>query len=894
MKKSLFTLIVLSLCSLLAAQFIVWRNGQIVYQSNINEVDSITLYEYKLPDTPDEPDSEPSFSLKYGDKEIQDGDVIDVTMDNYAWGELVAHLFLTNNADSEKIFTAKEVRNYDYTKYLSAFCVSACLVGNGEKEQLWSIGELASGAEQELAMHLAVASWVDGEQIFQETATCPGVFTISNGEESITFTLNFVYVNENNSNKPAYVETDQVYLLGNCKKSDLSASVFGYGDGMLHTFGGATLLPVDKLLEAGYYIVGVRVYIGNEVQSGKVFVGFDYEQPEVEKSFTYEKGGWQYVLFDAPYDFQGDTYIGFTATGTTDFLACEQGKLSKTEMINIDGQWDLVSNQLGNYVFAIQAIIASGDYSKEIQHDVVLERVVVSENIKEGDDVVLSCELRGAGIVPTENVVVKCTLGGETKTVNVSEKLMNGQSIVVNFEGLKAPSVEKAFENVSVELEADYSNDVLSTNNRSEATLCVYTSESVERNAILVEQFTGQDCPNCPGGAKVMTAAIAGLEDPSKVVWVAHHTYFVDQFSLDQSADIAEILGANFAPACNIDRMPVEYEPGTAYLIWHPGYATTDLLEELLKAPGLATIELNRTYNADTRELTVEVKGNSLMEEAYLTVILKQSGMKARQSGASSTYEHNNAPRAFLSASKGDVLTLDNGNYTKTYTYTIPEKVGEFDCVLEDMEVVAFVHGDISKDVERMVYNADQVSVIAESNNNCSIYSAQYGIDETGTIYYMFEFLTSGIEINEDATSAYGSGDDLVIIMYATPQEDGYPVAKEYPVIALEEMTDEDTECVIGGTVIQGQPIGTFAYVVEDGQAVDALLCVGGSVIFEGNATNGTMTANFEFMNTQGETVERTYIYSGKIDFEQMQMNAPARALKFNHKKFAVPFTSNK
>ena len=468
MKKSLFTLIVLSLCSLLAAQFIVWRNGQIVYQSEINEVDSITLYEYNLPDTPEEPDSEPSFSLKYGDKEIQDGDVIDVTMDNYAWGELVAHLFLTNNADSEKTFTAKEVRNYDYTKYLSAFCVSACLVGNGEKEQLWSIGELVPGAEQELAMHLVVASWVDGEQIFQETATCPGVFTISNGEESITFTLNFVYVNENDKNKPAYVETDQVYLLGNCKKSDMSASVFGYGDGELHTFGGASLLPVDKLLEAGYYIVGVRVYIGNEVESGKVFVGKDYKNPEMEKMFTYKKGGWQYVLFDEPYYFQDDTYIGFTAAGTTDFLACEgSNKSSKTEMINIDGIWDLVSKQLGNYVFAIQAIIAGGDYSSETQHDVVLERAKASRHLKEGDDVVLTCELRCAGIVPTENVTVKCTLGGETKTVNVSEKLINGQSIVVNFEGFKAPSVEKALESVTVEFEADYSNDVLSTNNRS-------------------------------------------------------------------------------------------------------------------------------------------------------------------------------------------------------------------------------------------------------------------------------------------------------------------------------------------------------------------------------------------------------------------------------------------
>ncbi len=47
MKKTLFTLVVLLVCSLLTAQFVVWRNGQIMYQSDINEVDSVTLYELK-------------------------------------------------------------------------------------------------------------------------------------------------------------------------------------------------------------------------------------------------------------------------------------------------------------------------------------------------------------------------------------------------------------------------------------------------------------------------------------------------------------------------------------------------------------------------------------------------------------------------------------------------------------------------------------------------------------------------------------------------------------------------------------------------------------------------------------------------------------------------------
>jgi hypothetical protein len=55
MKKSLFTLIVLSLCSLLTAQFIVWRNGQIIFELEENNVDSITFYKWQSPDNPDTP-----------------------------------------------------------------------------------------------------------------------------------------------------------------------------------------------------------------------------------------------------------------------------------------------------------------------------------------------------------------------------------------------------------------------------------------------------------------------------------------------------------------------------------------------------------------------------------------------------------------------------------------------------------------------------------------------------------------------------------------------------------------------------------------------------------------------------------------------------------------------
>lgn len=134
-----------------------------------------------------EPQTEgPSFSVMYNGQEIAEGAVIDVTMDHYEWGEIVAHVILRNNASGTKTFTMKEVRNYDYTKYTPSFCVDLCMMGNGEKEQTWEVGELGSGEEfADLAMHLRVAD--------QPAANCPGQFTFSNGTESLTFTFNFIY-----------------------------------------------------------------------------------------------------------------------------------------------------------------------------------------------------------------------------------------------------------------------------------------------------------------------------------------------------------------------------------------------------------------------------------------------------------------------------------------------------------------------------------------------------------------------------------------------------------------------------------------------------------------------------------------------------------------------------
>ena len=165
-----------------------------------------------------------------------------------------------------------------------------------------------------------------------------------------------------------------------------------------------------------------------------------------------------------------------------------------------------------------------------------------------------------------------------------------------------------------------------------------------------------------------------------------------------------------------------------------------------------------------------------------------------------------------------------------------------------------------------------------EIQSNCNIIKAQWGEDAVGGVY-VFELFTNGLEITPDFKSITGSGDDCIIMLYAATQEDGYPVAGEYQFIAVENLTKESTNCLIGGTVKNGKPLGTYAYVVEEGNPVDGLLCTGGSIKFEGNATEGIMTAKLEFESTvTKETVTREYVYSGEMPLEYRPMDAPSQA----------------
>ena len=164
-----------------------------------------------------------------------------------------------------------------------------------------------------------------------------------------------------------------------------------------------------------------------------------------------------------------------------------------------------------------------------------------------------------------------------------------------------------------------------------------------------------------------------------------------------------------------------------------------------------------------------------------------------------------------------------------------------------------------------------------EVEPNCTVTSIQTTATEYGQVY-IIEATTNDVALT--ASGFRGTGDYFYMQMYANPQEDLFPAANTYQAYAIEEMGDDfaEEEFVMGGTVYEGYPAGTFVAVIEDGQNTDILFCIGGTVEFKGNSANGTMIAKLDFQSLVTEDiVEKEFIFNGAIDVETIQSIAPQK-----------------
>lgn len=246
---------------------------------------------------------------------------------------------------------------------------------------------------------------------------------------------------------------------------------------------------------------------------------------------------------------------------------------------------------------------------------------------------------------------------------------------------------------------------------------------TAELRNVLIEDFTGVRCQNCPKAHEQINT-LKNLH-AGRIVSMAIHPKalsaltapFKNENGLTSKQDFttqigAELLnnlgGTNSLPIGDVNRKMFMGESSTLinYSKW-PSYVDA----ELANPTPVNFDKLAISYNATTKTFTVQVKLHytaNVSDSNYLSVYLAESKMSDIQEDGSSgsvvytlEYQHNHVLRNILTSVSGDLLkaSLQKGRvFDKTYTYTI--NMTDAKQALwnpANVSVIAMVHKDAAK-----------------------------------------------------------------------------------------------------------------------------------------------------------------------------------------------------
>lgn len=523
-------------------------------------------------------------------------------------------------------------------------------------------------------------------------------------------------------------QTSEHKLVGYCGNNiDVNIAA-----GQMARLGGATTLP-KAMFGDSKYIVGARVYIGAAATETKIFISANLQTNLYEQEFDVVPNAWNYVKFTTPFELNDSlagVYIGYIGMSDGAMLGMESGEFqlnSKGMGMDIyydsteDDKWQFFTN-VGGYGYkgklGIQAVVAGGDYSAETQNNLTIANVKADAKLPINASNNVKFDIFNYGTKTINQILVEYTYNGKSNNIYLNNlDLWNGMGCSVNIADLVTPSQEGTYPlNISVSAR-DITDDVPADNQYS-INQEVYASGFQRK--VLIEKFTGQSCSACPNGAEIIKATRAALEGRS--IEVAHHEGFgADAFTIDESKEYANFFYSQpkFSPAIMIDRNVANSENPES-VVGRVNDNETPLFTEAVLSKALESIaplniNIEHTYNEANRQLAVTVSGEAIqaLPNARVNVWLTQSNIKAYQLKGGDDYSHDHAIRATLTGTWGQelVLTPDN-KYEMTFRYQLPEKIGDFDVVIDDMEIVAFIADyDATSSFNCRVHNAEAVAL---------------------------------------------------------------------------------------------------------------------------------------------------------------------------------------
>ena len=322
----------------------------------------------------------------------------------------------------------------------------------------------------------------------------------------------------------------------------------------------------------------------------------------------------------------------------------------------------------------------------------------------------------------------------------------------------------------------------------------------------LIEMFTDQDSPYCPQGTEQIDEAVEGNE--SKYVRLNYYygsTY--DDFTIYYTKNLAKELGVELLPSMLYNRSLWDWDDeGTkeSGKVMHPYFFNQFISRPSSKAD--VSVNVSTTYDASTRMSSIKVSGKTLSGDTdlTLTIILKESGLHARQLDASRTWEgwedyvHNNVVRNFLNTYKGQVLEFNGADYEVSMDYELYESYNADNC-----SVVAFLTDNTTGEV----INAAETPLVSGTDGGASFKTEGIKAVKVPETYPETMALPANYSNVEYLTAQYylsnykAGGNNVVEIMMLSTELYTYKRAQYIPVATLYIVVDND-----GSTL----PVGTF------------------------------------------------------------------------------------
>jgi len=506
-----------------------------------------------------------------------------------------------------------------------------------------------------------------------------------------------------------------------------AANTIGYSDGTVgratifrtetaHT-GLAVRIPAEKLrLLAGLKINAIDLAIGSQKSNDgniSVFIAESLEGTPLVKE-TKEivaANKWVTYTLSAPYEITGledELYIGYTLDIPKTYEPLSADMSSPIEDITyalFDTEWrDVCDMNVGQG--NVRAVLDADPKTV----DLMLKPLKMNGYYRQGESYSFSGNIFNFGTTAVEKFKISLKIGSAAPQIyDIEEVIEPAGAYVFNIPDYVAE--ESGELDVKLEiLEADGAVDNDPGDNGQEAKLFFYPND-MER-ALLLENFTGQACSQCPAGHTAIESALENWnskEGNPEVIMVSHHSgYYPDSFTMKEDMEYTSLYpGSTYAPAFMVNRM--SFGTQTAPVSGTGVAVVTEALEYASATMPYVALNLETSFDAAARKLDVKVKANTFNEIPEdirtINVMLCQNNIIANQSGMGSQYIHDHVFRGALTGNAWGIQKPFKAGTSEEYevSYVIPESIHasyykesedcEYDipAVPENMYVVAYV-----------------------------------------------------------------------------------------------------------------------------------------------------------------------------------------------------------